>query len=102
MVEAERAAKSKSRAAGIIAARDRFYKGDIAREMVAFLQKNGAPFDGSDFAEFFAKVEQPSMTTYRGYEVYKHSFGSQGPALLESLNILEQLDLRAVKRNSAD
>ena len=102
MVEAERAAKSKGRAAGIIAARDRFYKGDIARDMVAFLQKNGAPFDGSDFAEFFAKVEQPSMTTYRGYEVYKHSFGSQGPALLESLNILENFDLHAMGHNSAD
>ena len=45
MVEAERAAKAKGREAGVIAARDRFYKGDIAREMVAFLQKHGAPFD---------------------------------------------------------
>jgi len=102
MVEAERAAKGKGRAAGIAAARDRFYKGDIAREMVAFLQKHEAPFDLSDFAEFFAKIEQPSMTTYRGYQVYKHSFGSQGPVLLESLNILEQFDLRAMKHNSAD
>jgi len=102
MVEAERAAKGKGRAAGIAAARDRFYKGDIAREMVAFLQKHETPFDLSDFAEFFAKVEQPSTTTYRGYQVYKHSFGSQGPVLLETLNILEQFDLRAMKHNSAD
>jgi gamma-glutamyltranspeptidase/glutathione hydrolase len=102
MVEAERAAKSKGRAAGIAAARDRFYKGDIASEMVAFLQQHQAPFDLSDFAEFFAKVEEPAMTTYRGYEVYKHSFGSQGPTLLEALNILEQFDLRAMKHNSAD
>jgi hypothetical protein len=42
------------------------------------------------------------MTTYRGYEVYKHSFGSQGPALLESLNILENFDLHAMGHNSAD
>jgi gamma-glutamyltranspeptidase/glutathione hydrolase len=102
MVEAERAAKGRGRAAGIVAARDRFYKGDIARDMVAFLQKHQAPFDLSDFSEFFAKVEQPSMTTYRGYQVYKHSFGSQGPVLLQSLNILEQFDLRAMKHNSAD
>jgi gamma-glutamyltranspeptidase / glutathione hydrolase len=102
MVEAEHAAKSKGRAAGIVAARDRFYKGDIAAEMVAFLQQHAAPFDLSDFAEFFAKVEEPAMTTYRGYEVYKHSFGSQGPTLLEALNILEQFDLRAMKHNSAD
>jgi gamma-glutamyltranspeptidase/glutathione hydrolase len=70
--------------------------------MVAFLQKHGAPFDKSDFSEFFAKVEQPAMTTYRGYEVYKHSFGSQGPTLLEALNILENFDLKAMGRNSAD
>jgi gamma-glutamyltranspeptidase/glutathione hydrolase len=102
MVEAERAHKSEGRAAGVGAARDRFYKGDIAEEMVAFLQKHGAPFERDDFAEFFAKVEAPTMTTYRGYEVYKHSFGSQGPTLLEALNILEQFDLKAMKRNSAD
>jgi gamma-glutamyltranspeptidase / glutathione hydrolase len=102
MVEAERAAKSRGRAAGIAAARDRFYKGDIADDMVAFLQKHGAPFDKSDFAEFFAKVEPPAMTTYRGYEVYKHSFGSQGPALLEALNILENFDLKSMGHNSAD
>src|SRR5262245_5133696 len=57
MVEAERAAKGKGRAAGIAAARDRFYKGDIARDMVAFLKAHEAPFDISDFSEFFAKVE---------------------------------------------
>jgi gamma-glutamyltranspeptidase/glutathione hydrolase len=102
MVEAERAHKSEGRAAGIIAARDRFYKGDIADEMVAFLKQHRAPFDRDDFAEFFARIEQPSMTTYRGYEVYKHWFGGQGPALLEALNILEQFDLRAMKHNSAD
>ncbi|PWU10253.1 MAG: gamma-glutamyltransferase, partial [Terriglobia bacterium] len=102
MVKAERAARSKGRAAGVIAARDRFYKGDIAAEMVAFLQQHQAPFDLPDFAEFFAKVEEPAMTTYRGYEVYKHSFGSQGPTLLEALNILENFDLRAMKHNSAD
>src|SRR6059036_2348692 len=102
MVEAEQAAKSKGRAAGIVAARDRFYKGDIAQEMVAFLQQHHAPFELSDFADFFAKVEDPAMTTYRGYDVYKHSFGSQGPVLLEALNILEQFDLKSMKHDSAD
>ena len=96
MVEAERGAKSKGRAAGIVAARDRFYKGDIAREMVAFLQKHDAPFDASDFAEFFARIEEPAKTTYRGYTVYKHGFGSQGPVLLQTLNILENFDLHAM------
>ena len=63
MVEAERGAKGRGRAAGIAAARDRFYKGDIAKEMVAFLQKHQAPFDASDFAEYFARIEEPASTT---------------------------------------
>src|SRR5438105_3626029 len=102
MVEAERAAASKGRAAGIVAARDRFYKGDIAREMVAFLKQHNAPFELDDFSEFFARIEEPATTNYRGYQVYKHSFGSQGPVLLETLNILENFDLKGMKRNSAD
>jgi gamma-glutamyltranspeptidase / glutathione hydrolase len=100
MVEAERKARRKGRGAGIAAARDRFYKGDIAREMVAFLKAHQAPWEMDDFSEYFAKVEAPAMTTYRGYDVYKQSFGSQGPVLLEALNILEQFDLRSMKRNS--
>jgi gamma-glutamyltranspeptidase/glutathione hydrolase len=102
MVEAEHAAAGKGRKAGIIAARDRFYKGDIAREMVAFLKEHQAPFELDDFSEFFAKVEEPATTNYRGYQVYKHGFGSQGPVMLEALNILENYDLKAMKHNSAD
>ena len=102
MVEAERGAKDRGRAAGIAAARDRFYKGDIAREMVAFLQQHGAPFDASDFADYFAKIEEPARVTYRGYTVYKHGFGSQGPVMLQALNILENFDLRAMGYGSAD
>ena len=101
MVEAEKAARG-GRAAGIAAARDRFYRGDIAREMVAFLQKHGAPFDLSDFAEFFARIEAPASTSYRGYTIYKHAFGSQGPVLLQTLNILENFDLKAMGYGSAD
>lgn len=102
MVEAERGARARGREAGIAAARDRFYKGDIAREMVAFLQKHGAPFELSDFAEFFARIEEPAKTTYRGYTIYKHGFGSQGPVLLQALNILEQFDLQKMGYGSAD
>ncbi len=102
MVEAERAQRGRGRAAGIVAARDRFYKGDIAKEMVAFLQKHGAPFDLSDFAEYYARIEEPAKTTYRGYTVYKHGFGSQGPVLLQALNILEQFDLAKMGYASAD
>ena len=102
MIDAERAAKGKGRAAGIVAARDRFYKGDIAQEMVAFLQKHGAPFELGDVSEYYARIEEPAKTTYRGYTVYKHGFGSQGPTLLQTLNILENFDLQKMGYGSAD
>ena len=102
MVEAERTAQAKGRSAGIVAARDRFYKGDIAHEMVAFLHQHDAPFDASDFADFYARIEEPAKTTYRGYTIYKHGFGSQGPMLLQTLNILEQFDLKKMGYGSAD
>lgn len=102
MVEAERAHAADGREAGIIAARDRFYKGDIAEEMVAFLQEHGSGFELADFAEFYARIEEPVKTDYRGYTVYKQPFNSQGPALLQALNILETFDLRAMGHNSPD
>ena len=70
--------------------------------MVAFLQKHGAPFDASDFADYYARIEEPARTTYRGYTVYKHGFGSQGPVLLQALNILENFDLQKMGHASAD
>lgn len=102
MVAAERAAAGNGRVAGIHAARDRFYKGDIAEEMVKFLQDNGAPYTIEDFAEFFARIEEPASVTYRGFEVFKQPFTSQGPTLLQALNILENFDLQSMGHNSAD
>jgi gamma-glutamyltranspeptidase/glutathione hydrolase len=102
LVDAERAALASGRTAAIVAARDRFYKGDIAREIVAFLQQHGMPWDDSDFAEFYARVEPATSVTYRGYQVYKQGFNSQGPSMLQSLNILETFDLQKMGHNSAD
>lgn len=102
LVDAERAAAGAGRAAGIVAARDRFYKGDIARDIVAFLKQHGSPFDESDFADFYARVEPATSVTYRGYQVYKQGFNSQGPTLLQALNILETFDLQKMGHNSAD
>jgi gamma-glutamyltranspeptidase/glutathione hydrolase len=102
MVQAERSARRRGRARAIAAARDRFYKGDIAREMVAFLKQHGTPFDERDFADFFARVEEPASVTYRGLTVYKHAFNSQGPTLLQTLNIVEQFDLQKLGHNTAD
>ncbi len=102
IVAAERSAKAQGRHAALLAARDYFYKGAIAKRISEFSEKNGGLLRAGDFAAFRAKVEQPTMTSYRGYEIYKTGFWAQGPAMLELLNILEGYDLRAAKHNSAD
>ena len=103
MVAAERmAVRTSGRVGGIIAARDLFYKGEIAEEMVAFLNENNAPYTLADFAEFYARIEEPVSVDYRGYEVYKQPFNSQGPMLLQTLNILENYDLQEMGHNSPD
>ena len=102
MVEAERASAHLGRRAAIAAARNRFYTGDIADEMVSFLQAHGAPFQKSDFADFYARIEDPVHTEYRGYTIYKQGFVSQGPVLLQTLNILEHFNLKEMGHNTTD
>lgn len=102
LVEAEQKAKRKGRHAALKAARDRFYKGDIAREMGTFSEANGGLFRYEDFAAYTAKVETPVSSDYRGYTVYKNPSATQGPAELFALNILRGYDLKAMKHNSAD
>jgi len=102
LVEAEQQAAGGGREAGLRAARDRFYKGDIAREIAAFSQENGGLFRYEDFASYSAKVEEPVSIEYRGYAVFKNPSATQGPAELFALNILEGYDLRAMGHNSAD
>jgi gamma-glutamyltranspeptidase / glutathione hydrolase len=101
LIEAEKAASAKGRRAGLQAARDRFYKGDIAKEMAAFSEQNGGLFRYEDFASYGAKVESPVSITYRGFDIYKNASASQGPAELFALNILEGYDLRSLRLNSA-
>jgi gamma-glutamyltranspeptidase/glutathione hydrolase len=102
LVEAERANKAKGRHQALKAARDRFYNGDIAREMAAFSEANGGLFRYQDFAEYSAKVETPVSIDYRGYRVYKNPSASQGPTELIALNLLEGYDLKALGHNSVD
>lgn len=101
LIEAERQSGAKNRRAGLRAARDRFYKGDVAKTMAAFSQQNGGLFRYDDFATYSVKVETPVSTSYRGYDVYKNPSASQGPAELFALNILEGFDLQALGHNSA-
>jgi gamma-glutamyltranspeptidase/glutathione hydrolase len=102
LLEAEKEASPKGREAGLKAARDRFYKGDIAHEMAEFSEQNGGLFRYDDFASYAAKIEEPVSTNYRGYTVYKNPSASQGPAELLTLNILEGYDLKKMGLNSAD
>jgi gamma-glutamyltranspeptidase / glutathione hydrolase len=102
LVEAEQQNASKGRHEALKAARDRFYKGDIAQAMAKFSEENGGLFRYEDFANYTAKVENPVSIDYRGYQVYKNASASQGPAELVMLNMLEGYDLKAMGHNSAD
>jgi len=102
LVEAEKQNASKGRHAALKAARDRFYKGDIAQTMARFSEENGGLFRYEDFANYTAKVETPVSTDYRGYRVYKNKSNTQGPAELILLNMLEGFDLKAMGHNSAE
>jgi gamma-glutamyltranspeptidase / glutathione hydrolase len=102
LVEAEKANQSKGRHEALKAARDRFYKGDIAHDLAAFSQANGGLFRYEDFAEYTAEVETPVSINYRGYQIYKNPSASQGPAELIALNLLEIYDLKSLGHNSPE
>jgi gamma-glutamyltranspeptidase/glutathione hydrolase len=102
LVEAEKANQAKGRHEALKAARDRFYKGDIAKELAAFSEANGGLFRYQDFAEYAAEVETPVSINYRGYQIYKNPSASQGPTELMALNLLEGYDLKALGHNSPD
>jgi gamma-glutamyltranspeptidase/glutathione hydrolase len=102
LVEAEQEAlkKGKSRKEAIYAAYDRFYKGDIAKEFVRGCQEQGGLITEQDLANWKVKIEEPLMTTYKGIEVYKLQQWTQGPVMLQTLNILENFDLKSMGYNS--
>ena len=102
LVEAEKANQSKGRHEALKAARDRFYRGDIARDLAAFSEANGGLFRYEDFAEYTAEVETPVSINYRGFQIYKNPSSSQGPTELIALNMLEGYDLKAMGHNSPE
>lgn len=103
LVDAERAvlAAGQDRRAAILAANDRFYKGDIAADLVDSVRAQGGLFTREDLARWSVRIEAPVKTTYKGIEVYKLTAWTQGPVLLQTLNILENFDLAAMGFNSA-
>jgi gamma-glutamyltranspeptidase / glutathione hydrolase len=102
LVDAERQAlaQGKSRREAIMAAYDRFYKGDIAQELVRGTQEEGGLITMQDLANWKVRIEEPTKTSYKGIDVYKLQFWHQGPALLQALNILENADLKAMGYNT--
>ena len=102
LIDAERRAKAagKSRKQAIYAAYDRFYKGDIAQEMVRGVREDGGLFTMQDLANWKVKIEEPLHTSYKGIEVYKLDVWQQGAVMLQALNILENTDVKAMEYNS--
>jgi gamma-glutamyltranspeptidase/glutathione hydrolase len=102
LVAAEREARrqGKSRKQAIYAAYDRFYKGDIGRELVRGIQEEGGLITTADLARWRVKIETPLSTSYKGIEVYKLPIWQQGPVMLQALNLLETVDLKPMGYNS--
>jgi gamma-glutamyltranspeptidase/glutathione hydrolase len=102
MVEAEQKAlqQKKTRKEAILAAFDRFYKGDIGAEFARGCQEQGGLITKEDLANWKPLWEEPLTTNYKGIEVYKLQSWTQGPALLQALNILENFDLKTMGYNS--
>jgi gamma-glutamyltranspeptidase/glutathione hydrolase len=102
LVAAERAARrqGKSRKQAIYAAYDRFYKGDIGRELVRGIQEEGGLITAADLASWRVRIEAPLSTTYKGIEVYKLPIWQQGPVMLQALNMLEHVPLKSMGYNS--
>jgi gamma-glutamyltranspeptidase/glutathione hydrolase len=103
LVDAEQQAlqAGKSRKEAIYAAYERFYRGDIAQEIVRATREQGGLFTLEDLAKWTVHLEEPVVTNYRGIDVYKLTVWTQGPALLQALNMLEPFDLKAMGYNSA-
>lgn len=102
MVDQETAMANRGREAGLRAARDAFYRGDIARMIVKFHEENGGLLRSEDLAGFRVSVEPPVSSTYRDYEIFACGPWCQGPVLPQMLNILEGFNLRGLGHNTPD
>src|SRR5215510_4781065 len=89
-----------SREAGIRAARDEFYRGETAKRIAEFHRAEGGPLALSDLAEFSVEVAPALKTTFGSYEVAACGFWCQGPSFLQMLNLLDGIDLKALRHNS--
>ncbi len=99
MADAEKRAKG-NRAKKLDAVRDLFYRGDIAKRISAFSETHGGLIRASDLNGYRAEFDKPATGVYRGLEINKPGFWTQGPVMIQALNILENFDLKAMGHNS--
>jgi gamma-glutamyltranspeptidase / glutathione hydrolase len=102
MADEERAAVSRGREAGLDAAHDAFYRGDIAKKIIAFLKEQGGLLSAEDLAQYHSPVGPPERRRFGDLEVFTCGAWCQGPVLLQTLALLEGTDLEALGHNSAD
>ncbi len=102
MADEERAASGRGREAGLEAARDAFYRGDIAKKIVAFMKQEGGLLSAEDLAEYRSPITRPQRRRFGDLEVFTCGAWCQGPVLLQTLAILEGTDLKGLGHNSAD
>ena len=99
--EAQALSTGKNRKQAIQAAYDRFYRGDIARQMVAGSAAHGGLMTMADLDRWQVHIEEPVTTRYKGIDVYKLTTWVQGPVMLQALNMLEKIDVKSMGYNSA-
>ena len=99
--ESQALAAGMDRKSAIYAAYDRFYKGDIAHDLVQGTRELGGLFTLEDLANWKVYIEDPVHVTYKGIDVYKLNTWVQGPVMLQALNILENFNLKKMGYNSA-
>ena len=102
MAEQEKAAAAKGRAAGLQAARNAFYRGDIARTIVAYHEANGGLLTAQDMDGFRVAIEPPVRTRFAGIDMYACGAWCQGPVLPQMLRLLDGIDLKGMGHNSVD
>jgi gamma-glutamyltranspeptidase / glutathione hydrolase len=101
LMDAEAGIRNSGRAAGLAAARARFFRGDIAADIVKWSDSNGGLLSAEDLARFKTRIEEPVAISYHGFRVFKCGPWSQGPVFLQQLRLLEGFDLAALGHNSA-
>lgn len=100
MADQEKAAAVNGRDAGLAAARDAFYRGDIARTIATYHRENGGLLTAEDLAGYRSEVEKPLRYTFKGTDVLSCGPWCQGPILLQMLSLLNEVDLKALGHNS--